>query len=486
MHKEKFKIRVIAGVMSVVLSLPVGVGIHLYRTRDGVRELNGEIVGYKNGKVLTGKQEIENKTYYFNAEGHAVNGWVIVDGKQMYFDEETKEAKKGVSEVEGVKYNFEQDGIISTGWQEDGTYKDAQGFIVKEQIVKEDGVEKVIDEKGELVANGWEEIDGKKFYFLENGEKATGKTTIEKKEYMFQEDGSFLTGWVTKEIVVRQEEPEAGAKTEEATNIVNELLSEKEVGVAKLTTTETPPVLSVVEKQEEEFVVEKENKEEKKEKKSAVTKRKMYFNKYGFAVKDKLEAIDGKVYAFDKSGYLVEKTNSKYYVDTKTKEARLLSEWEKEQQELKQRQEEQQRKYVEEQRRYIEEATKNMKGQVSESTNAKDLSAEERAKIAGSALAQASVNKQQDCTMLATNSLASVGVNFHGWPADYASLGRWVSSEEVQPGDLVIYGYANGVSHIAVVSGQGMAVHGGFNGSNTVNYSIVCSNPLIGFIRVQK
>lgn len=481
MHKEKFKIRVIAGVMSVVLSLPVGVGIHLYQTRDGVREVDGEIVGYKNGKILTGKHEIENKTYYFNAEGHAVNGWVIVDGKQMYFDEETKEAKKGVSEVEGVKYNFERDGIISTGWQEDGTYKDAQGFIVKEQIVKEDGVEKVIDEKGELVANSWKEIDGKKFYFLENGEKATGKTTIEKKEYMFQEDGSFLTGWVTKEIEVGQEEPEAGAKTEEATNIVNELLSEKEVEVAKLTTTETPPVLSVVEKQEEEFEVEKENKEEKKEKKATVTKRKMYFNKYGFAVKDKLEAIDGKVYAFDKSGYLVEKTNSKYYVDTKTKEARLLSEWEKEQQEIKQRQEEQQRKYAEEQRRYIEEATKNMKGQVSESTNAKDLSAEERAKIAGSALAQASVNKQQDCTMLATNSLASVGVNFHGWPTDYASLGRWVSGNDVQPGDLAIY-----QGHISVVSGQGTAVHGGFNGSNTVNYSIGCSNPLIGFIRVQK
>lgn len=105
------------------------------------------------------------------------------------------------------------------------------------------------------------------------------------------------------------------------------------------------------------------------------------------------------------------------------------------------------------------------------------------AAIAAAAYAQLGVT--QDCTMLVTNSLAAVGINFHDWPAGYLSLGRTVSAAEAQPGDLAYYanGGLAGQAHIAVYVGNGQAVHGGWNGSTTALFSAnVGSGPV--FIRV--
>jgi cell wall-associated NlpC family hydrolase len=104
------------------------------------------------------------------------------------------------------------------------------------------------------------------------------------------------------------------------------------------------------------------------------------------------------------------------------------------------------------------------------------------ATIAAAAYAQIGVS--QDCTMLATNALAAAGINYHGWPAGYLSLGRTVSAAEAQPGDLAYYQNGGmGMAHIAVYVGNGMAVHGGWNGGTTALYSVnVGSGPV--FIRV--
>ena len=104
------------------------------------------------------------------------------------------------------------------------------------------------------------------------------------------------------------------------------------------------------------------------------------------------------------------------------------------------------------------------------------------ASIAAAAYAQIGVS--QDCTMLATNALAAVGINYHGWPAGYLSLGRTVSAAEAQPGDLAYYQNGGmGMAHIAVYVGNGQAVHGGWNGGTTALYSVnVGSGPV--FIRV--
>ncbi|MGY4541446.1 cell wall-associated NlpC family hydrolase [Arthrobacter sp. UYNi723] len=104
------------------------------------------------------------------------------------------------------------------------------------------------------------------------------------------------------------------------------------------------------------------------------------------------------------------------------------------------------------------------------------------AAILSAAYAQLGVS--QDCTMLVTNSLAAVGINFRDWPAGYLSLGQTVSAAEAQPGDLLYYADGGaGVAHIAVYAGNGQAVHGGYNGNQTVLFSAnVGSGPV--YIRV--
>ncbi|NYE96353.1 cell wall-associated NlpC family hydrolase [Psychromicrobium silvestre] len=92
------------------------------------------------------------------------------------------------------------------------------------------------------------------------------------------------------------------------------------------------------------------------------------------------------------------------------------------------------------------------------------------ATIAAAAYAQLGV--AQDCTALASNSLAAAGIFYHGWPAGYLSLGRTISEGEAQPGDLIYYANGGGgQAHIAVYVGNGMAVHGGWNGYTTALFS---------------
>lgn len=92
------------------------------------------------------------------------------------------------------------------------------------------------------------------------------------------------------------------------------------------------------------------------------------------------------------------------------------------------------------------------------------------AKIVAAAYAQLGVH--QDCTALVSNSLAAAGIFFHGWPAGYKSLGHAESAAEAQPGDVIYYDNAGaGMPHVAIYIGNGQAIHGGFDGGNTVVFS---------------
>lgn len=93
--------------------------------------------------------------------------------------------------------------------------------------------------------------------------------------------------------------------------------------------------------------------------------------------------------------------------------------------------------------------------------------------IANAALAQVGV--YQDCTMLVTNSLRAVGINFHGWPQEYLSLGP-VTSNPV-PGDIIVY-----QGHVAIYIGDGMAVHGGWMGNQTKVSTVACTNAFIAYV----
>jgi len=98
--------------------------------------------------------------------------------------------------------------------------------------------------------------------------------------------------------------------------------------------------------------------------------------------------------------------------------------------------------------------------------------------------AMGQVGVYQDCTMLVTNALAAAGIYHHGWPASYLSLGTVVSASEAQPGDVIYYANGGlGMAHVAIYAGGGQAIHGGWQGNQTVVYSAyVGSGPV--FIRL--
>lgn len=112
-------------------------------------------------------------------------------------------------------------------------------------------------------------------------------------------------------------------------------------------------------------------------------------------------------------------------------------------------------------------STQNTQTSTQETENREVSSSSKGTAIYQAALSQ--VGAIQDCTMLVTNALKAVGINYHNWPIGYMSLGTVVSASEAQPGDLIYYANGGtGYAHIAVYAGNGKAVHGGWLGNQTV------------------
>lgn len=100
--------------------------------------------------------------------------------------------------------------------------------------------------------------------------------------------------------------------------------------------------------------------------------------------------------------------------------------------------------------------------------------------------AYAQLGRRQDCTMLVTNALASAGIQFHGWPAEYYALGHSVSASEARPGDLIYYADGGmGMAHIALYVGNGKAIHGGWTNGSTVLASAEMGSGA-NYIRIDK
>ena len=98
------------------------------------------------------------------------------------------------------------------------------------------------------------------------------------------------------------------------------------------------------------------------------------------------------------------------------------------------------------------------------------------AAIYAAAYAQIGVN--QDCTMLVTNALKAVGINFHSSPEGYLSLGTLTSTPVA--GDIIVYS-----GHVAIYAGNGMAIHGGWGPTRTTAmFSVNCSQALIGYVHI--
>ena len=149
-------------------------GKKYYFDENGLRASGWQVIGgytyYFNPEVFTGHQEIANEHYLFDDDGRLkTNYWEITD--------------------EG-KYYYESSGIRVYGWMEiDGyTYCFQPAALTGLQSIEESRSEEFyyyFDDEGRMQTDYWYLQDGKKYYFGENGKRASGWTDIGGFTYYF-------------------------------------------------------------------------------------------------------------------------------------------------------------------------------------------------------------------------------------------------------------------------------------------------------------
>ena len=106
-------------------------------------------------------------------------GWDTEDEAIIYRDFHGDKVT-GWQEIEGKRYYFGEDGILCSGW-----------LVL-------DGSRYWLGFAGEL-QTGWQEVDGQRRYFGTNGAMVTGWQQIDGKRHCFDEHGTLVTGWVEQE-----------------------------------------------------------------------------------------------------------------------------------------------------------------------------------------------------------------------------------------------------------------------------------------------
>lgn len=153
----------------------------------GLQEIDGSYYFFsrETGAMQTGWKKIGNGAsgtgkYFFDASGKAVTGWMEIVGDAEYWFNEKGEMQTGWLEVDGNKYYLDSEGRKCTGWK------------------RIDGRAYYLDEDG-VLQTGWIEAGGERFLLDENGNRRTGRCTIDGKEYYFTAEGVLQTGWVQRD-----------------------------------------------------------------------------------------------------------------------------------------------------------------------------------------------------------------------------------------------------------------------------------------------
>lgn len=342
---------------------------------------------------------------------------------------------------------YKQDGTLKTGWLflEDGSYYfDAEG----------------------IMATGWQTIDESMYYFTSKGQRLDGIQVIDGHKYTFQKGGKLLTGWQDENSTYYNQYGEFLVGLQQVDGKTYNFGEDGKIQSGWMN----------------------------------VNGKKVYFTKAGFMAVSETD-VDGQKYNFGTDGtYKTGWENSDNGIRYFNEQGFMLTGW----------QDIEENKYYFEADGYaitdkenedwkfdvngIATAVEKEEEVVNEEKTGTNSSVDKKAvtKANGSAIggiagaAQSQVGINQDCTALASKALAANGIYFHGWPADYMSLGSVVSAGEAQAGDLIYYANGGtGAAHIAVYTGNGQAVHGGWLGNQTVAGSAyVGSGPV--FIRVNR
>lgn len=419
--------------------------VHAFETKPGWHGQGKDryYIQASNRKEATGLTEVNDKLYYFDKDGDMQFGWQTVSNNTYYFTSDGT-AATGKTAVSGTVYNFQKGGKLYKGWSNDGKYYDNNGFKKTNEWVEEDGVSYYVDENG-TKKTGWQDINGQKFYFDQDGKKVTATSMdIDGTNYTFNEDGTLKTGWSddsnnyfvdgVKQTGYQVIDDNAYFFNADGSKSINE----NNVGDGGYYTGANGEIYDT------QADIERRAAEQAAAEKAAAEK----------AAAEKAAAEQA---AAEKAA--AEQAAAQQQAAQQQQQAAAQQQAAQQQQQQAAAQQQQQ-----------QAAQQQQQQQTTTTTNSSKSAA-----IAAAALAQ--VGRTQDCTMLVTNSLAAVGINFHDWPEGYLSLGATTSNPV--PGDIIVYS-----GHVAVYIGNGQAVHGGWLGSQTVVASVSCDKALIAYVHI--
>ena len=135
----------------------------------------------KDGKLLTGRQTIDGVQLYFDANGKQAKGTLIdIDGDTYYFDKDSGAMWTNRSlTLNGMTYEIDDQGRVTSSLR--NTF-----------VQDKDGDWTYLKDKGQ-VATGWQTIDGVQLYFDGTGKQIKGeRTLIDGKYYYFDKNSGEL------------------------------------------------------------------------------------------------------------------------------------------------------------------------------------------------------------------------------------------------------------------------------------------------------
>lgn len=120
-----------------------------------VAEFSKSGIDTKYNKIISGTEEIDGETYWFDENGRSITGWKYFDNAWHYYNEK---------------------GILETGW------KTINGSLY------------YMNPAG-IMLTGWKYIDGIWYYFHWSGPMQTGWQYINSAWYLLDATGAMQTGW---------------------------------------------------------------------------------------------------------------------------------------------------------------------------------------------------------------------------------------------------------------------------------------------------
>ena len=139
----------------------------------------------ENGSFAENKfKTIEQKTYYFDANGYMVTGWQKINGQDYYFN------TSGIMSTNawvGAYYLGEDGAMFTNAFTPDGYYVGSNGTYLTNTWFKHNGKDYYVNGSGLVVKNTWSGV----YYLGEDGAMLTNAFTPD--GYYVGETGAYLT-----------------------------------------------------------------------------------------------------------------------------------------------------------------------------------------------------------------------------------------------------------------------------------------------------